>query len=531
MKDHPTLCKFLSDIDERGLIQLGGALGLHYPKLQRMKHLPEEMVAAWLRGEDNVLDRSGRPTWASLVKCLEEIGQNGAASNVEFWYRDKIKRPDVDKVNCWNCKWPFQLGLAVLVFVASVCLVYYWPTLVYEVNFRCYSKTLPYYPSKNFFGREHDIKEVMKLIDFYSPYHDVRIINIIGSPGFGKSTLAIHVGHEMVQSNVVVHYINLADFPDKPSVKQVLPEKVLESSQISAKSADLDRLVRWAGDRFWYNLIILDNCDSVIQTQREDFQLTLERLVEASKNVKVLMTSRIELVINPHSKSYLIHELSIEAACQVLEYGEQHGQAQLTNTQKLRVANKTGNVPLAISIFKSLLDRVGAPPPEQLIRELESPIEALSPRDFQIHRQVNATLSMSYNYLSPKLQVISRQLTLFPGSFSREAGVVVLSIGSQSDTVRKGIEKLLTSLVRSSLLQYDQRKDRYQYHQLIKEYFLHISSYNDTVELHPVYYIHYSTLLNSAHANFSQNFEVAVAIIDSDRHNFHHLLHALKNMS
>ena len=85
MKDHPTLCKFLSDIDERGLIRLGGALGLHYPKLQRMKHLLEEMVAAWLRGEDHVLDRSGRPTWASLVKCLEEIGQNGAMSNIKFW--------------------------------------------------------------------------------------------------------------------------------------------------------------------------------------------------------------------------------------------------------------------------------------------------------------------------------------------------------------------------------------------------------------------------------------------------------------
>lgn len=241
MKDHQTLCKTLSDIDERGLIQLGGALGLHYPKLQRMKHLPEEMVAAWLRGEDSVLDRSGRPTWASLVKCLEEIGQNGTASNIKFWYLDK--EPDADKDNnCWNGKWPFRLSLALFI-VVFVCLVYFWPTLVYEVNFHCYSKTLRDYPSKNFFGRDKDIKEVTELIDFHNPYQDIRIINIIGSPGFGKSTLAIHVGHEMVRKPVIVHYIDLADFPDKPSVKQVLPEKVLESSQISAKSADLARLV------------------------------------------------------------------------------------------------------------------------------------------------------------------------------------------------------------------------------------------------------------------------------------------------
>ena len=79
MKDHAILCGFLKDMDQRGLIQLGGALGLNYPNLQRMKYLPEDMVAAWLRGEDRVLDTSGKPTQASLIKCLETIGQNGIA--------------------------------------------------------------------------------------------------------------------------------------------------------------------------------------------------------------------------------------------------------------------------------------------------------------------------------------------------------------------------------------------------------------------------------------------------------------------
>ena len=70
MKDHSILCEFLKDMDQRGLRKLGGALGLDYTKLQRMRDLPEEMVAAWLRGEDRVLNTSGKPTQASLIKCL-----------------------------------------------------------------------------------------------------------------------------------------------------------------------------------------------------------------------------------------------------------------------------------------------------------------------------------------------------------------------------------------------------------------------------------------------------------------------------
>ena len=91
-----------------------------------------------------------------------------------------------------------------------------------------HSKTLPYI-SKNFVGREEEMKEVMRSIDFRkNSESDIRIVNIIGPPGFGKSTLAIHVGHEMV-SKGVVYYLNVAEFSDK-AVKIALAEKVLDNS-------------------------------------------------------------------------------------------------------------------------------------------------------------------------------------------------------------------------------------------------------------------------------------------------------------
>ena len=62
---------------------MGGALGLAYDNLDKMKNLPEEMVAAWLRREDFVMSMSGEPTWRTLVEALRKVGQEGTARDIE----------------------------------------------------------------------------------------------------------------------------------------------------------------------------------------------------------------------------------------------------------------------------------------------------------------------------------------------------------------------------------------------------------------------------------------------------------------
>ena len=82
MKDHFDISQRLKVIPNEALVSLGGALGLYHPKLMRMKVLPDEMVAAWLRKEDKVLEH-GRPTWRVLANALRAIGQTGVADNIE----------------------------------------------------------------------------------------------------------------------------------------------------------------------------------------------------------------------------------------------------------------------------------------------------------------------------------------------------------------------------------------------------------------------------------------------------------------
>ena len=516
MKDHATICEYLKDIDRRELIQLGGTLGLDFSKIRRMQYIPEDMIAAWLRREDNVLERSGEPTWKSLIHCLQKIGQKGVAKSIEGDLLQSNVTSDTEQckgnisVNqstiCSSRVMLLILTMAILLLCCLYCL--FWPTLVYKFNLDFHSKTLRD-TLENFAGREKDVAYLTKLLDPGSG--NIRIVCIVGPPGFGKSALAIHVGHEMVKRNVVVHYIDFVDFQRNHSVQQELAEKVLGSSGISTTSADFNRLLLWARDRYWYHLLILDNCDDAIHYQKHDFQSMLRKLTGASVNVNILITSRTEAIVDKMSIAFPISELSTEAACELLKYREQYG-VTLTLDQKKHVANLTGNVPLALDIFKLLLDRIGAPSPDELIRELkEELIETLSPSDFNSSLRITAVLDLSYKHLNPKLQNVSRQLTIFPGSFSLKAGVIVLGYqyGNQTKHILKDIDESLRCLVRSSLLQYNQRVNRFQYHQLIREYFLHISTTNDTDELLPAFNFYYAELLMYSCVFFKQRFDVS----------------------
>lgn len=63
--------------------EVGLALGLLYPNLQKMSTLPEDMIQAWLQKSDEVLTKSGEPTVESLLKALHSSNMSGTADIVK----------------------------------------------------------------------------------------------------------------------------------------------------------------------------------------------------------------------------------------------------------------------------------------------------------------------------------------------------------------------------------------------------------------------------------------------------------------
>ena len=83
MQHHHEISSCLLDLDDQQIVQVGLALGMNYAKLKRMRSLPGDMVAAWLRREDDVLEVSGVPTWKALTKALKDNGQTGLAMKIQ----------------------------------------------------------------------------------------------------------------------------------------------------------------------------------------------------------------------------------------------------------------------------------------------------------------------------------------------------------------------------------------------------------------------------------------------------------------
>ena len=82
MDDHFEVTQYLKTLLPEDLIQLGGALGLHYSNLKLMNSICGDMVLAWLNQQDNVMKKSGKPTWESLMKALRTIGHEGLAQKI-----------------------------------------------------------------------------------------------------------------------------------------------------------------------------------------------------------------------------------------------------------------------------------------------------------------------------------------------------------------------------------------------------------------------------------------------------------------
>ena len=59
-----------------------------------------------------------------------------------------------------------------------------------------------------FIGRDQNVTLIMKSLQVDGT---VQIININGAPGFGKSALAIHVGHQLVARCIQVRYIDTTE--------------------------------------------------------------------------------------------------------------------------------------------------------------------------------------------------------------------------------------------------------------------------------------------------------------------------------
>ena len=109
-----------------------------------------------------------------------------------------------------------------------------------------------------------------------------------GSPGFGKSTLAIHVGHVITEKGgIAVHYVDLYEVQDMTTLIEKFTFLVLGEKRQSS-----EYLFMWASKLRVPTLIIFDNCDELLHKHKDPFQNLMKKLVRQSQFLKVVLTAK-----------------------------------------------------------------------------------------------------------------------------------------------------------------------------------------------------------------------------------------------
>ena len=323
----------------------------------------------------------------------------------------------------------------------------------------------------SFVGRERELVEIQRML------RDSRLVTLHGAGGIGKTRLSLQVAAEVLNDFPDgVWLVELAPLPDERRIDQAIAA-VLGVKEEPGLSLS-DALAKHASDLSM--LLILDNCEHVVAACAE----LVERLLRASRNVRVLATSREPLrvageavypvpalVVPEPGKTVAIEALHAYEAVRLFS----ERAAAVTPTFRLtreiadaviEICRQLDGIPLAIELAAA---RTRALSVENIAARLGDRFRVLTTGDrTALPRQqtLRALIDWSYDLLSKDERTLFQRLAMFAGGWTLEAAEAVCADKAASADV----VDLLTALVEKSLVTVDLERDRYGLLETMREY-------------------------------------------------------------
>ena len=304
-----------------------------------------------------------------------------------------------------------------------------------------------------------------------------RIVSITGPPGFGKSAVAIQVGHELILlGQISMYYISLRDFTSLYSMVNSL----LGALQIVASKDPIQQVKHCLRSLAKKSVIILDNAEDMLLPQvKDEFCHFVEAVAETSTNVKILITSRQSITFF----SVDMFQLRLEALCP--DHAKELLLTLVPSVSEIhakQLAYHCGGVPLVLRTTASLLAK--GVDTLALIEEFDrSPVTTL--KSFSLNtlshdHQLFHCLAISFDRLEKKQQDALICLAVFPTMFTAADAEFLLGNMSQYS-----IEIILQELVDNSMLQFDCLVKQYYVHGIIQSFC--IDKTREDTNLHHTY--------------------------------------------
>ena len=326
----------------------------------------------------------------------------------------------------------------------------------------------------NFTGRQSECEEIIEHVSSES----IRLVSIWGTPGFGKTSVAIAVGHALQSQGMPVYWVSLRGVRSKADLASKflsLLRQLTTIKQPSGQCLSIDEEV-WKLFSSVSNpsAFILDNFDDWLESgslnAKEEVMQLLEEILRQNQMVTFVVTTReslefIDLHFEGH-KGVRIRPLDKASAnTLVSELLPNASTADCT-----QIAQICGQVPLAMKLMCSLISEDSAQP-RQIIDDLmmsstENRIIAmLNNPDYPTSHRIQLLFDSSFKKLTMQEKDALISLSILPEGFSTGVAAAVLS-----DTGSIEARKILGSLRRKSLIDSSSKPGSFTMHRLLQSF-------------------------------------------------------------
>ena len=320
----------------------------------------------------------------------------------------------------------------------------------------------------HFIGRQQECEDILRVLTSTSS----QVVSVSGPPGFGKTSLAIAVGHQLGRHGLPAYFLSLRSVKTMEElISDLLKTFADTSSYLTGR--ERSKLCGLLSEIPSNICIILDYADNFFESSCEtsqDVLALLEEIVSRCKNVSFLLTTRTSLqsVLGRKFGNHLsvivasLRRKSAQMLVQVLVPAADESEC-------CRVAEVCGDVPLAIKLLcgqivdekKSISQFL-----HNFSRSSKKLADLLDDPDAPDDQRLNVLFESYFKRLSREEQEAFVCLSVFVSEvFDEQAAVNV--IGGDEDTAKKTLLKL----ERKSLVEENSSETvLFSFHRLIRSF-------------------------------------------------------------
>ncbi|WP_067452605.1 AfsR/SARP family transcriptional regulator [Actinomadura macra] len=318
-----------------------------------------------------------------------------------------------------------------------------------------------------FTGRHAELRQLLDAVPATAsgtappaPGSAVTVITVDGMPGVGKSALALHLAHRLVDSYPDGHVF--LDLHAHDHRQESLDPAIALDTLLRAIGVPTTRIPRALDERAALWRSQLANSKMIIVLDDAASHEQVRPLLPASPGCLVIVTSRRRLAGLHDSHPLSLDVLPVSDAITLFRSVAGIGRAP-DDSAVAAVVSRCGQLPLAVRIAASRLRHRRAWGVDDLLARLMSGGRRLE--ELRVEgSEITVVFEVSYRGLSPSLREAFRAFGLHPGP-DLTAHVAAAILGRSAHEAERVLEDLLDRHLITEPL-----RGRYRFHDLVHEY-------------------------------------------------------------